>query len=202
MNDKIKYLDDAGLERLSIDLEYRHPSTFTGTREAWAALPPERKVLYKIVNFLDDLNQEDPRHPNIFTGTRAEWHALEIDEKKKYLLVCLTDDLAGEEWFLANIVEDGNMNPVTSNGVYQAIKDMQDLIIIKNVPLVFDSTTLIAEVIDSRISANTHAQIFYNNPSIARTAKIDADTDAGKIVFTAQAAPAADVICDIMFIKD
>lgn len=202
MSDKIKYLDDAGLERLAEDLEYRHPSTFTGTKEAWAALPPERKVLYKIVNFIDDLNQEDYKHPNIFTGTRAEWYALEIDEKKKYLLVCLTDDLAGEEWFLANVVEDGNMNPVTSNAVYQAIKDMNDLIIVKNVPLVFDPTTLIAEVIDSRISANTHARILYDNPSIARTANIDADTAAGKIVFTAQSAPTADVICDIVFIKD
>lgn len=202
MSDKIKYLDDAGLERLSIDLEYRHPSTFTGTREQWNALPPERKVLYKIVNFLDDLNQEDFRHPNIFTGTRAEWHALEIDEKKKYLLVCLTDDLAGEEWFLANVVEDGNMNPVTSNAVYQAIKDVDDLVILKNIPLVFDPTTLIAEVIDSRISANTEARIGYKDPDIARAAKIDAETAAGKVVFTAQAAPTADVICNIIFIKD
>ena len=118
---KYKYLDDAGLARLSEDLEVRHPSTFTGTREAWEALPAERKVKYKIVNFIDDLNQEDLRHPNIFTGTRAQWYALENVEKKKYLLVCLTDDLQGEGWYLSNQVAEGDMNPVTSNAVYQAI---------------------------------------------------------------------------------
>lgn len=117
---KYKYLNDKGLERLAEDLESRHPSTFTGTREAWAALPSERKQKMKIVNFIDDLNQEDPRHPNIFTGTRAQWYALENDEKKKYLLVCLTDDLEGEGWYLVNQVIDGDMNPVTSNAVYHA----------------------------------------------------------------------------------
>ncbi len=118
MANKKEYLDEKGLARLAEDLEVRHPSTFTGTRAEWAALPQARKDLIKIVNFTDD---DDTflgiRHPNIFTGTRAEWAALPHDEKVKYLLVCLTDDLSGIGWYLSDEVALGNMNPVTSNAV-------------------------------------------------------------------------------------
>ena len=117
MANKKYYLDENGLKRLSEDLESRHPSTFTGTRAAWSALPEDRKVLYKIVNFTDDLEYDDPNHPNVFIGTRAEWNNLTTDEKSKFILVCLTDDLQGDGWYLANIVEENNMNPVTSNAV-------------------------------------------------------------------------------------
>lgn len=122
---KSYYLNDEGLKRLSEDLEYRHPSTFTGTRAAFAALPEDRKKLYKIVNFLDDDNEEDPKHPNIFIGTRDEWNNLTDDEKSKYIIVCLTDDLQGDGWYLANIIEEGNMNPVTSNAVAVEFGDIQ-----------------------------------------------------------------------------
>lgn len=126
MANKIEYLDEKGLARLAEDLEVRHPSTFTGTRAEWDALPQARKDLYKIVNFTDD---DDTflgiRHPNIFTGTRAEWMALSHDEKVKYLLVCLTDDLSGIGWYLSNEVVLGDMNPVTSNAVALKLTDIQ-----------------------------------------------------------------------------
>lgn len=122
---KKEYLDEQGLARLAEDLEYRHPSTFTGTRAAFAALPEDRKKLYKIVNFIDDDNEEDPKHPTIFTGTRTEWNNLTLDEKSKYILVCLTDDLNGDGWYLSNQVDIGDMNPVTSNAVAVKFGDIQ-----------------------------------------------------------------------------
>ena len=96
MANKKYYLDENGLKRLSEDLESRHPSTFTGSRAAWSALPEDRKQLYKIINFIDDLEYDDPNHPNVFIGTRAEWNNLTTDEKSKFILVCLTDDLQGD----------------------------------------------------------------------------------------------------------
>ena len=93
MGNKKEYLDGQGLARLAEDLEVRHPSIFTGTRAAWAALPNDRKKLYKILNFTDDVDMDDPKHPSIFVGTKDEWNNLTTDEKSKYVLVCLTDDL-------------------------------------------------------------------------------------------------------------
>lgn len=126
MAKKYEYLDEKGLARLAEDLEYRHPSTFTGTRADWIALPAARKELYKYVNFTDDDSEFiGLRHPTIFTGTRAEWYALSDDEKVKYDLVCLTDDLAGIGWYLSNQVMIGDMNPVTSNAVAMEYGDIQ-----------------------------------------------------------------------------
>ena len=201
MANKKYYLDENGLKRLSEDLESRHPSTFTGKRAAWSALPEDRKQLYKIINFTDDLNMEDPKHPTVFIGTRDEWTNLTQDEKKKYVLVYLTDDIQGDGWYIANVVEEGNMNPVTSNAVYQTIKEVGDLVIVKNETLSFDSSN-IAEYSDDRITSATTAMIYYKDPSIARTSAIASETTTGKIVFTAASAPSSDVVCDIIFIKN
>jgi hypothetical protein len=123
---RYEYLDDRGLARLAEDLEYRHPSTFTGKRADWLALPAARREKYKIVNFIDDDSDFiGLRHPTIFTGTRAEWHALSNDEQSKYTLVCLIDDLAGIGWYLSNKVMLGDMNPVTSNAVAMEYGDVQ-----------------------------------------------------------------------------
>lgn len=52
----------------------------------------------------------------IFTGTSTEWNA--VVDKSKYDIVNLTDEATGE---VANVVEDGNLNPVTSNAVYDSL---------------------------------------------------------------------------------
>lgn len=52
----------------------------------------------------------------IFTGTSTEWNA--VVDKSKYDIVNLTDEATGE---VVNVVEDGNLNPVTSNAVYDSI---------------------------------------------------------------------------------
>ena len=53
-----------------------------------------------------------------FTGTRAEWEALSATEKAAYNIVNLTDDPAGSGMVVVDVVQDGNMNAVTSNAVY------------------------------------------------------------------------------------
>lgn len=64
------------------------------------------------------INEIKSRNPATFVGTKAEWNALPADKKAKYTLVNLTDD--GESLGIdpVDAVEDGNMNAVTSNAVY------------------------------------------------------------------------------------
>jgi len=53
-----------------------------------------------------------------FIGTRSEWNALTADEKHKYKLFDCTDDVAGGETIVSDTLADGDLNPVTSNVVY------------------------------------------------------------------------------------
>lgn len=55
-----------------------------------------------------------------FVGTQEAWDELTDGEKAKYTLVNITDD--GETGDVVDVVENGNMNPVTSNAVYEATK--------------------------------------------------------------------------------
>ena len=52
----------------------------------------------------------------IFTGTSTEWNA--VVDKSKYDIVNLTDEATGE---VVDAVENGNLNPVTSNAVYDGL---------------------------------------------------------------------------------
>lgn len=67
----------------------------------------------------------------IFTGTTAEWAALTTDEKKKYTIANITDDDSASS--IVDAVQDGNMQPVTSNAVYDALA-------LKQNTLTFDTT--------------------------------------------------------------
>ena len=58
-----------------------------------------------------------------FTGTQAEWDALTTEEKAEFDIVNITDDPAGGEMVVVDTVEDGNLNPVTSNAVFDAFND-------------------------------------------------------------------------------
>lgn len=58
-----------------------------------------------------------------FIGTRAEWVALTEDEKNSYDIAQITDDCPYIE--PADVVESGNMNPVTSNAVANILNPSQ-----------------------------------------------------------------------------
>lgn len=56
-----------------------------------------------------------------FVGTRAEWDALTLAEKKQYDLADFTDDTATGMAIISDSVTAGDMNPVTSNAVFEAV---------------------------------------------------------------------------------
>ena len=63
----------------------------------------------------------DDKIKTTFTGTQNDWDSLTDAQKAEYEIVNLTDDIAGGNLLVVDAVEDGNMNPVTSNAVYDAI---------------------------------------------------------------------------------
>lgn len=82
----------------------------------------EEQALYPVAS--GGTGSVDAKYKKIFTGTQAEWDALTTDEKKEY--DCVSIDDATTETSLADAVENGNMNAVTSNAVY-------DYIAVKNI---------------------------------------------------------------------
>lgn len=62
---------------------------------------------------------------SIFVGTVEEWDALSEEEKLAYDQSILTDDL-GTQVNVVDEVTTGNLNPVTSNAVAEAISDVGD----------------------------------------------------------------------------
>lgn len=57
---------------------------------------------------------------SIFVGTQAEWDALSTAEKNEYSQASLTD-VNSVVHVPVDVVADGNMNPVTSNAVFDAL---------------------------------------------------------------------------------
>jgi len=57
---------------------------------------------------------------DIFTGTQAEWDALTAAEKNEYSQANITDT-SSTVFIPVDTIADGNMNPVTSNAVYDAL---------------------------------------------------------------------------------
>lgn len=97
--------------------------TFRGTRTQWNALSTAEKKTYDGCALTDDYNAGGGGgNANIFTGTRADWESLTDEQKAVYDQVNLTDDLAGGEMAVVDEVANGNLNPVTSNAVYDSIK--------------------------------------------------------------------------------
>lgn len=80
-------------------------------------------VPYTAGNKIDITNNEigcDDTVKGTFIGTTAEWNALNTTDKAKYDIVNLTDD-AATTTAVVDVLQDGNMNAVTSNAVYDAI---------------------------------------------------------------------------------
>lgn len=59
------------------------------------------------------------KEPLIFKGTTAEWNALSAEEQDAYSVKIITDD--GDTGDIADTVESGNLNAVTSNAVFDAV---------------------------------------------------------------------------------
>lgn len=62
-------------------------------------------------------------HKKIWHGTLAEWEALAATEKAKYDQAEVIDEYTGVP-VVVDKVEEGNLNPVTSNAVAEALKSV------------------------------------------------------------------------------
>lgn len=65
---------------------------------------------------------------DIFTGTQAEWDALTTAEKSEYSQANITDSNS-TVFVPVDTIADGNMNPVTSNAVYDALPTFEQYIL-------------------------------------------------------------------------
>ena len=121
LNAKSVSVDDALSTQSANPVENRVVTTAINGKQdtlQWDTVPTENST--KSVNSGNIFNAIE-HHVPVFTGTRTEWNTLSNAEKAEYDIVNLTDDL-GNSNSVVNIVQDGNMNPVTSNAVYNAIQ--------------------------------------------------------------------------------
>ena len=79
-------------------------------------------------NFVDNDNatalmgavEESIANTRIYSGTLDEYDALPPEEKAKYRFIATPDRVIED---VSNVVDDGDMRPVTSNAVYVALQD-------------------------------------------------------------------------------
>ena len=98
-----------------------------------------------------------------------------------------------------------SFNPVESNGIYNALKDLNDnkqtkfRTVLLNQELSFSGTD--AVVTNLNIKESTHAYVYYASDSLAevKKAKIEVTTEDGLIRFRAKSAPSSTITCDIIF---
>lgn len=86
------------------------------------------EVPYTAGDGIDIINKEvsvDETRPSTFIGTVQEWEGLTTAEKAQYTLVNLTNDPVVGPQVVVDAVEDGNLNPVTSNAVYDVLQERQ-----------------------------------------------------------------------------
>ena len=95
------------------------------------------------------------KYKKIFTGTRAEWDALTTAEKGEYDICNLTDDLAGGELVVSDTVTEGDLNPVTSNAVFDAIQALSAISLAYRNYIIADANNIIETGIYVNVSENT-----------------------------------------------
>ena len=121
-------LDDAGTAVMPQRTNLHFPG-FEVTDDSTNDITIVNEVPYTAGEGIDITNKEvsvDATRPSTFIGTQAEWNALTTAEKAEYTIVNITDDPVGEAQVVVDEVQDGNMNPVTSNAVYDAINNHLD----------------------------------------------------------------------------
>ena len=116
-------LDDAGTTAMPQRSNIHFPD-FEVTDDSNNDITVVNEVPYTAGDGIDITNKEvsvDETRPSTFVGTTQEWDALTAAEKAQYKVVNLTNDQVGGEMVVVDGLQDGNLNPVTSNAVYDAI---------------------------------------------------------------------------------
>ena len=86
---------------------------------------------------------------SIFVGTQAEWDALSTAEKNEYSQASITDANSVVH-VPVDVVADGNMNPPTSNAVYDALNSLAksiNLVSVNNSTIYYDKSRIIGGVV-------------------------------------------------------
>lgn len=86
----------------------------------YAVTAPSGKYKFYAGDKENQTTQELGGSGAIFTGTQAEWDALTTAEKNEYSQANITDT-SSTVFIPVDTVTDGNMNPVTSNAVYDKL---------------------------------------------------------------------------------
>ena len=60
-------------------------------------------------------------YKTMFVGTTQQWTNLTTEQKAKFDTYCLTDDIASGQMIVSGTVTEGDHNPVSSDGVYNAL---------------------------------------------------------------------------------
>lgn len=76
---------------------------------------------------------EEQDIPKVFTGSRDDWDSLSSEQKKQYDYANFTGDSSGGG--IADVVEENNMNAVTSNAVYQKFEETKPPVRYANISL-------------------------------------------------------------------
>lgn len=106
-------------------------------------------------------------------------------------------------------------NPVQSGGVYDAVKNLNDSkqvkfrYVLEDQELEFeetpaDSGIYIATLLNTDITSNTRAAVYFTDACIqaAQKAKMDIYTDTGRIIFRAKKEPTMTLVCDVVYQKE
>lgn len=103
---------------------------------------------------------------SIFVGTQAEWDALSTAEKNEYKQANLTD-VNSVVHVPVDVIADGNMNPVTSNAVYDALND---------------TPIEITPTLESGFTSGTFNKVYVFNKSKKLVLKIGCAKNSGDLV--------------------
>jgi hypothetical protein len=110
------------------------------------------KIIFKGVEYASS--------DNTWIGTKAEYE-LQKNEIPDGYTVILTDDVATGTQVVVDEVRDGDMNPVTSNAVYDSLNTINTALsnkpTIKNISYTYTSATTLKEVVNEILTNNTFA---------------------------------------------
>lgn len=124
-----------------------------------------------------------PAYKKIFNGTQEGWNALTTEEKKEYDNVSTPDPTSAEA--LVDVVENGNMNAVTSNAVYD--------------------TLALQNITPTRVNAASNSGVWVKrsgrvvNVNFAALVTLDQTTPSGTILYAGFPKPALDIVRFTLF---
>lgn len=120
-----------------------------------------------------------------WVGTEAQWQALTAEEQAKYTIVNKTDDIGIGDLVVVDAVTNGDMNPVTSNAVY-------DTLALQNI-----TPTRVNVASNSGVWVKRSGRVV--NVNFGALVTLDQTTPAGTILYSGFPVPALDIVRFTLF---